>query len=221
MTRPRWWWPLALCALLGAVCGAAHGLLADRQYAAGGQVLVTPVERGDAAAAVGLAQALGRVATGEAELRTAAADAGVPAGTLRSRVRAVTSPDAPVIEITGTAGRPEDAARAANAVARALVARGNDAREGGAELSVLAEAHRPSVPTAPVPWVSVATGLCAGVVVGGAALAARGGRAGGGGGGAGGGGRPGVPARRAGPVRLVSQWWDGGRWVSDRVPLRR
>ncbi|MGK5533842.1 lipopolysaccharide biosynthesis protein [Streptomyces sp. URMC 129] len=169
----RWWAP-ALCVVLGAVGGSAHALLAERQYAASGQVLVAPVAGADPAGAVGLAQAMGRVATGEAVLGTAAADAGVPVAGLRQRVRAVTSPDAPMIEITGTAARPEDAARAANAVARALVAYGNDAREGtGAELAVFAEARRPVVPVAPVPWLSIAVGVCAGLVVGGAALLSR------------------------------------------------
>jgi capsular polysaccharide biosynthesis protein len=177
---PRWktlssrlpaWWPLAGCLLLGLLGGAAHVLLAEREYAASGQVLVSGPEP---ETALGFAQAYGRVATDGAVLTTAHTDAGVTVHQLRDRVRAATSPDAPLIEITGTAPRPTDAARAANAVARALIAHGNDATPGtGTELALLTEASPNATPVAPSPFVSLVTGSCAGALTGTLILLAR------------------------------------------------
>ncbi|ARQ69712.1 hypothetical protein [Streptomyces marincola] len=167
------WWPAVLGLLLGLLAGAGHALWADREYAAEASVVVTA---DDPAQAVGFAQSYGRLATGDAVLRTAQTDAGVPAGTLRTRVRAGTSPDAPVIGITGTGPRPQDAARAAGAVARALVAHTESAGEAtGVRVVPLTEAALPTAAASPVPWLSVALGGCAGAVAGGAAVLARGG----------------------------------------------
>ncbi|MDT0310007.1 lipopolysaccharide biosynthesis protein [Streptomyces sp. DSM 44917] len=168
----RAWWIPAVCVLVGLLCGAGHALLADREYAARGQVAVAaPEGEGDP---VAFAQAFVRMATDDAVLRTAQTDAGVPAEDLRRRVRAAGSPDAPVIEITGTAPGPEEAARAANAVARALISRANEARDGtGVELIELAAAAVPTGPATPVPGLSLALGACAGAVAGCAAHLAR------------------------------------------------
>ena len=115
------WWPCALPVLLGALLGGGYALLAEREYAASGYVVVRAVGETDPAVAVGFAQSYGRMATSEAVLDAARAEAGGSADELRGRVRAATSPDAPVIEITGRAPRAEAAAGAANAVARALI----------------------------------------------------------------------------------------------------
>ncbi|RKN38038.1 lipopolysaccharide biosynthesis protein [Streptomyces hoynatensis] len=172
------WWPLALCTLLGALLGGGHALLTDRAYAARGYVLVTRPEA-DQSAAVGLAQSYGRVATSDAVLRMARTDAGAAAGDLRGRVTASTSPDAPMIEITGRAGSPQAAARAANAVAQALIAYGNEARgRTDATLSRFAEAAPPSRAISPAPGLSLAVGGSAGAVTGCLALLVRAGGAG-------------------------------------------
>ncbi|MFD7512035.1 lipopolysaccharide biosynthesis protein [Streptomyces sp. NPDC059853] len=161
------WWPLLLCALAGTLGGAGYGLVADREYAASGYVVVREAEGTDPAAAVGTAQAFGRIATGDAVLTTAQADAGVTLAGLRGGVRAATSPDAPMIEITGTATSGARAAEMANAVARALIAYGNDAAEStGARLAVFADAQPSAAPVSSTPLVRTAVGLVAGLVVG-------------------------------------------------------
>ncbi len=166
--RVPFWWPLALCGVAGALLGGGYGLLADREYAASGYVVVRDTGEGvDPAAAVGLAQAFGRIATGDAVLTTAQTDAGVSLDRLRDGVRASTSPDAPMIEITGTAPRAARAAEMANAVTRALIAYGNDAADStGARLTVFAEAQPSAAPVSAAPLVRLAVGLVAGLLVG-------------------------------------------------------
>ncbi len=157
------WGPPLTCLLLGLLCGGAHALLADREYAAVGHVLVS----GPDATATSYAQAYGRLATEGAVLTTAQADAGVSVAELRGQVHAATSPEVPIIEITGTAPSSSDAARAANAVASALIAYGNDVTpDTDAELSLLAPASAHATPVSPSPTVSLATGTCAGTLTG-------------------------------------------------------
>ncbi|MDT0342108.1 lipopolysaccharide biosynthesis protein [Streptomyces litchfieldiae] len=151
----------ALCVLLGLLAGAAHALLTDREYAATGTLAATAAGGGDP---LGFAQAYGRLAADDAVRR--AAEPG-------TRVRAVTSPEAPVIEITGTGPSPRDAATTANAVARALIDHAERAADAtGAKLVRLTEALPPTTPVTPVPWISLATGTCAGTAAATAALLA-------------------------------------------------
>jgi hypothetical protein len=157
------WGPPLVCLLLGLLCGGTHALLADRAYAAVGHVLVS----GPGEVATNYAQAYGRLATDGAVLAAARADAGVSVAELRGRVRAATSPEVPVIEITGTAPSAAEAARAASAVAAALIAHGNDAAaDTEARLSLLAPVSRHATPVSPSPTVSLATGACAGTLPG-------------------------------------------------------
>ncbi|TDC62443.1 lipopolysaccharide biosynthesis protein, partial [Streptomyces hainanensis] len=131
---------MTLGTLLGALLGAGYGLLNDREYASSGYVVVRAVGDTDPAVALGFAQSFGRMATGDAVLDAARREAGLSVADLRGRVRAATSPDAPVIEITGRAARAGDAARAANAVSRALIdVAAEAAAETSAELTELTE----------------------------------------------------------------------------------
>ncbi|MBB1246195.1 hypothetical protein GL263_21945, partial [Streptomyces durbertensis] len=123
------WWPLGLCLVVGAGCGAGYGMLATPQYSATGYLVAVPAKDSDPQAALGFAQAYGRVATSPAVLRQAQNVAGEPVARLRAGVRSATSPDAPMIEITGTAPRPQLAAVRANAVATALTDTSADAAE--------------------------------------------------------------------------------------------
>jgi capsular polysaccharide biosynthesis protein len=182
------WWPLPVCLLAGLLGGGAHALLAERRYEASGQVLVSGPDR---EAAIGYAQAYGRLATDGAVLTAAHADAGVPVAWLRERVRAASSPDAPLIEVTGTAASGTDAARAANAVARAVAVYANDTvARTGATLSLVTPASPNATPVSPSPLVSLATGACTGAVLGSLALLTRG-------------PRPARPASAARPARAL------------------
>ncbi|SFD23559.1 hypothetical protein [Streptomyces aidingensis] len=160
------WWPVAAGALLGLLLGGAWAVLTPPRYAATSQVVVEPVrsaEGGDPAvmAAVGWAQLYGRLATDPAVL----ADAGAPVRD--AELRAATSPDAPVVEITATAGRPALAVTAADALAGALIRHGEQAADAtGARLSLLLPAAAPAAPVTPAPLVCVATALTAGTLLG-------------------------------------------------------
>lgn len=167
------WWPLALGLLLGLVGGTAYGLLATPRYTATSYVVAVPGAGVDAATALGFAQAYGRVATDRAVLTEARATAGMPVDELRAAVRSATSPDAPMVEITGTASSPDRAAAVSNAVANALTRTGNQAASStGVQLSLFAPAFDPTEPTSPSLPLSVAVGVCAGGLVGGLALLA-------------------------------------------------
>lgn len=170
---PRWW-PLALCVLLGVGAGSAYGLLKEPDYAATGYVAVVPEGRADPAMAVGFAQAYGRIATSPVVLAAARTERGAPPGPLAGRVRAVTSPDAPLIEVTGTAPRAGEAAAVANAVSRALTRTANSsAAATDVRLAVFAAAAPPGAPSSLSPALSAAVGGCAGGLVGGLLLLVR------------------------------------------------
>lgn len=159
--------PLVLCTVLGLAAGAAHGLLSPDQYTATSQVVVAPTERSDPGTALGYAQAFGRITTGGAVLRNAQDYADLPVEFLRPRVRAATSPDAPMVEITGTAARPARAAQIANAVARSLTSNANRSSETtGVQLTLFSEALTPSAPTSPSLTLSLAVGGCSGGLAG-------------------------------------------------------
>ncbi|MDH6134360.1 capsular polysaccharide biosynthesis protein [Kitasatospora sp. MAA4] len=163
----RIWWPVAIAVPLGAVAGAGYAVLTPPVYSANSYVVVVPESGGDGALAVNFAQAYGRLAGQPQVLIGAAADAGRSSAELASLVTGTTSPDAPVIEIDGTGGRPQDAVRSADAVARSLVAFANtSSKETGVKLVPLAAAADPAAPTTPSHQLDVAVGAAAGVLVG-------------------------------------------------------
>ena len=170
---PRWW-PLPLCAVLGALGGASYGLLQPPEYAATSYVMVVPAAGSDPSGALGFAQAYGRIATGGAVLADAHHVSGVPLADLRGGVRAMTSPDAPMIEITGTAPVPDTSAEIANVVARSLTRAGNESTSRtGARLMEFARASAPVEPASPSAPVATGVGACAGGLLGGLLLLVR------------------------------------------------
>ncbi|MFJ8645625.1 lipopolysaccharide biosynthesis protein [Streptomyces sp. NPDC093546] len=171
--RPRRWFvPVAV--LLGIACGGAYGLLKTPEYAATSHVVVVAAEGSDPAAAMGLAQAYGRVATDVAVTGDAQVEAGVPASTLRASVQAATSPDAPMISLTGRAADPATAAALADAVARALVQKGGHTEKStGVKVLQFARAARPTSPVSPSAPLAALVGGCAGGLLGGLALLVR------------------------------------------------
>ncbi|WP_431781346.1 hypothetical protein [Streptomyces chumphonensis] len=174
LPRPPRWWPLPACVLLGLLAGGGWGALSTPQYTATGYVVVVPGEKSDPTSALGFAQAYGRLATSGAVLAAAQRAADVPAGTLRESVRSATSPDAPMIEVTGTATGPGTAAERANAVAEALAANGNtSAKRTGVELVLFARALPPPAPSSPSAPLAAAVGAAAGGLLGGLTLLAR------------------------------------------------
>lgn len=170
---PRWW-PLPLCIALGAAGGAVYSSATPPQYAAISYVVVSPAGRSDAASALGYAQAYGKVATDPVVLAEAEAKAKLRRGTLNDTVQATTSPDAPMVQITASSPRPKQAAKNADAVAKALARTAKaSVKRTGARLTVLSDAVAPAAPVSPSSSVAVGVGGCAGGLIGGLVLLAR------------------------------------------------
>ncbi|MEU1420459.1 Wzz/FepE/Etk N-terminal domain-containing protein [Kitasatospora sp. NPDC005751] len=163
----RRWWPVVLAVPLGAAAGAGYAVVAHPSYAANSYVIVVPENQGESASAINFAQAYGRLAGQPQVLAAAAAETGHSRTELETLVHGTTSPDAPMIEITGTGARPREAVLAADAVARSLVAFANtSSKETGVRLVPLAPAAEPDKPTTPSAQLDVAVGAAAGVLIG-------------------------------------------------------
>ncbi|MFI6687289.1 lipopolysaccharide biosynthesis protein [Streptomyces sp. NPDC050485] len=170
---PRWW-PLPVCALLGATAGGAYGMVSTPEYRATSYVVVTPAGKSESSVALGFAQAYGRVATEVAVIGDAQVWAGVSAETLRRSVQTATSPDAPMIAITATSARARDAAGIANAVARALTLNGAHTQaDTGVKVVQFSRAAKPLAPSSPTASLTALVGGCAGGLLGGLSLLAR------------------------------------------------
>ncbi|MEU9989644.1 lipopolysaccharide biosynthesis protein [Streptomyces sp. NPDC048045] len=169
-------WLIPAGALLGAAAGGGYGVMRPPQYSATGYVLAVPAEKSaaDHATAVGFAQAYGRVVTQLAVLGQAQERAGVPVAKLRRSVQAATSPDAPMIAITATSGRPRQAAAIANAVSGAVTQQAKQSKKAtGIELVRLSAALTPTEPSSASPALTTLVGASAGGLLGGLAVLAR------------------------------------------------
>ncbi|MGV4981884.1 lipopolysaccharide biosynthesis protein [Streptomyces sp. NRAIS4] len=168
-------WLLPAGVLLGAAAGAVYGTVQTPEYTATSYVMAVPVKQQfDSQAALGFAQAYGRVATQLAVLGDAQARAGVPVGTLRTSVRSATSPDAPMVSISATSPRPAQAADIANAVARSLTQHARRAaRDTGIKLVDFSHALKPAQPSSASPTLTTLVGASAGGLLGGLALLVR------------------------------------------------
>ncbi|MFD9908520.1 lipopolysaccharide biosynthesis protein [Streptomyces sp. NPDC059063] len=170
---PRWW-PLPVCALLGAAAGGGYGILHTPEYTATSYVIAVPQERTDPATALGFAQAYGRVATQLAVLGDAQVEAGMSPARLRDSVRVATSPDAPMIAISASSPRPGEAAATANAVARSLTVSANHTKKSTqVKLLPFSRALKPTAPSSVSAPVSTLVGTSAGGLIGGLALLVR------------------------------------------------
>ncbi|MET8830162.1 lipopolysaccharide biosynthesis protein [Streptomyces sp. NPDC004610] len=175
------WSLLAAGVVAGGLLGGGYGALGTPVYSATSYVVAVPTERSDSAAALGFAQAYGRVATQLAVLGDAQVWAGVPVRALQKNVTTATSPDAPMVAITATAGRPDVAADMANAVAKALTGHASDSADATqVELEQFARAVKPGAPSSPGPVLTGLVGASAGGLLGGLALLVRPRRAAGG-----------------------------------------
>jgi capsular polysaccharide biosynthesis protein len=166
---------LILAVVLGAGAGGWYAKSQPPTYTAQAFVVVVPQSDTDPIVAVKYAQAFGRIATQGAVLSEAAAAmrGSTSVDRVRSQVRASTSPDVPLIELTGSAKRPKEAADLANTVADALVKFGNDSRtRTKVRLASFVEATPPAGPSSPNPPLDVAVGAAAGLLIGGLAILA-------------------------------------------------
>ncbi|MFE2586221.1 lipopolysaccharide biosynthesis protein [Streptomyces sp. NPDC059378] len=168
------WTLLASGVLAGGLLGGAYGVLEPPSYTATAYVVAVPTEKSDPAAALGFAQAYGRVATQLAVLGDAQVRAGVSAKVLQASVQTATSPDAPMVAVTATSSRPAQAADMANAVAFALARHADDSKDAThVELQQFARAVRPGSPSSASPEVTGLVGASAGGLLGGLLLLVR------------------------------------------------
>ncbi|MFC8565094.1 lipopolysaccharide biosynthesis protein [Streptomyces sp. NPDC057245] len=168
------WSPLVAGVLAGGLLGAGYGLATTPQYSATSYVVAVPTDKSDPAAALGFAQAYGRVATQLAVLGDAQMWAHVPVATLEESVRTATSPDAPMVSVTATSADPEQAADMANAVARALTGHADAAADDThVELRQFARATEPTAASSASTAVTGLVGASAGGLLGGLALLVR------------------------------------------------
>ncbi|MCZ4516199.1 lipopolysaccharide biosynthesis protein [Streptomyces sp. ActVer] len=168
------WSLLAAGAVLGGLLGGAYGELKTPQYSATSYVIAVPTEKSDPTAALGFAQAYGRVATQLAVLGDAQVWAGVPVSTLRESVQTATSPDAPMVAVTATSARPDLAADMANAVSRSLTRHANSAEDSTrVKLLQFSRAMKPTEASSASSTVTGLVGASAGGLLGGLALLVR------------------------------------------------
>jgi uncharacterized protein involved in exopolysaccharide biosynthesis len=173
---PRRWWLAAALAVLGGLLGLAYAALAPQTYTATAYVLVVAVRPGDGTSAVSYAQAYARLAW-QAEVVGPAVNnsrGSVTVNDLRNSVRASASPDAPVIEVTGSAGTAQLAADITNLVANSLVSAGRaQARNTQMNLVLLSPAYPPPDPSSPQSTFSVAVGVAVGLLLAGLVFLTR------------------------------------------------
>jgi len=166
---PRRWWPAIATAVLGALAGLLYGLIAPQTYTATAYVLVVATNPANDTSAVNYAQVYARLGR-QSEVVGRAADASRGTATvdeLRRSVRTSASPDAPVIEVTGSAGTAQRAAILTNLVADGLVSNG-DLQTGETRMNLvrLSPAYPPPAPSAPKPFLSLLIGAVVGFLVG-------------------------------------------------------
>ncbi|MER5386783.1 lipopolysaccharide biosynthesis protein [Streptomyces sp. NPDC002688] len=170
----RPWSVLAAGVVLGGLLGGAYGVVKTPTYTATSYVIAVPTDKGDPSAALGFAQAYGRVATQLAVLGDAQVWAGVPVKTLQTSVRTATSPDAPMVAVSATSSRPARAADMANAVTRSLTQHANDSRNSThVELVSFSRAVKPTSASSASATVTGLVGASAGGLLGGLVLLVR------------------------------------------------
>ncbi|MEV8334497.1 lipopolysaccharide biosynthesis protein [Streptomyces niveus] len=168
------WWIVPVGVLIGALAGGAYGMLRTPQYSATSYVLVVPTDKTDPAAALGFAQAYGRVASQVAAVGDAQIWAGVSSKVLKENVTTVTSPDAPMISVTAKSSAPQMAVSMADGVARSLVLNGTQ-MQGSTNVRVVqfSRAVKPTSPVSPSAPLAALVGGAAGGLLGGLGLLVR------------------------------------------------
>ncbi|MBQ1118172.1 lipopolysaccharide biosynthesis protein [Streptomyces anulatus] len=179
LARLPHWWPLPVSVLIGTASGLAYSALAADRYEATSYAMAVAEAETDPSAALGYAQSYGRLTTSDATLSYAQGAAGEPVRELRSHVRSETSPDSPMIAVTGTSEDRHKAADIANAVIEAvIVSSGHVSKDTGVKLIKFTHAMTPDQPVSPSVPLGGAVGAASGGLLGGLVLLVRPRRAG-------------------------------------------
>ncbi|MFD4337399.1 lipopolysaccharide biosynthesis protein [Streptomyces anulatus] len=179
LARLPHWWPLPVSVLIGTASGLSYSALAADRYEATSYAMAVAEAETDPSAALGYAQSYGRLTTSDATLSYAQGAAGEPVRELRSHVRSETSPDSPMIAVTGTSEDRHKAADIANAVIEAvIVSSGHVSKDTGVKLIKFTHAMTPDQPVSPSVPLGGAVGAASGGLLGGLVLLVRPRRAG-------------------------------------------
>ena len=169
----RRWWLVVVLGLIGLAVGGIYAATTPRTYSASSYVTVAALDPNNSQAALGFAQAFGRVATAPQVLGDAGGLSGIPAPELAASARTSTSPDAPLIEITTRSVDPQRATNGANAIAGVFANFANlRTPDTGMRVAVLSDAAVPIAPSSISTQAVLAIGTGAGVLVGALAVAA-------------------------------------------------
>jgi capsular polysaccharide biosynthesis protein len=157
-----------LVVLLGTLGGLVHALVKTPVYKATSHVIVVTEQKGSDQLAVNFAQAYGRLAVQRQTLAWAVSPA-VPRGANPTKhVQASTSPDTPLIQLTGSAHTADAAVAYANAAADALVRYSAvRSQETGVHAALMGAADRPTAPASPNLLLSLAIGTATGILLAG------------------------------------------------------
>jgi len=164
-------WLIGALVVLGGAAGYAYGTLTPASYTANAYLVVVPLAadtaNGTTPDAQGFATAFTRIA-GQPQIQAAAAaDAGVPLATMVKGTTAATSPDAPVISISGVSTNPVTAAAEANGLAKAIEqAASEQTVNTSVTVTVLSGAVPPTSPSSASATLDGAVGAAAGVLLG-------------------------------------------------------
>lgn len=179
LARLPHWWPLPVSVLIGTASGLSYSALAADRYEATSYAMAVAEAETDPSAALGYAQSYGRLTTSDATLSYAQGAAGEPVRELRSHVRSETSPDSPMISVTGTSEDRHKAADIANAVIEAvIVSSGHVSKDTGVKLIKFTHAMTPDQAVSPSVPLGAAVGAATGGLLGGLVLLVRPRRAG-------------------------------------------
>jgi len=164
-------WLIGTLVVLGGAAGYAYGTLTPATYTANAYLVVVPLAtagaNGTTPDAQGFATAFTRIA-GQPQIQAqAATDAGVSLNTMISGTTAATSPDAPVISISGVSTNPATAAAEANGLAKAIEQAASDQTENtSVTVTVLSSAVAPLSPSSASASLDGAVGAAAGILLG-------------------------------------------------------
>ncbi len=177
----RRWWLVGVLVVVGALAGLGYARWTPLTYTSNAYVVVVAQNEGDNTSAVSYAQAYARIAEqGDVlDAAVAASHGTVSVSELRRQVRASSSPDTPIIEISGSAGSASRAANLTNLVAGGLIKAANrHGTDTRMTLTLLSGAAPPADPTSPQLTVDVAVGVAMGLLLGGLSVLAGAGRTG-------------------------------------------
>jgi capsular polysaccharide biosynthesis protein len=164
-------WLIGALVVLGGGAGYAYGTISPASYTANAYLVVVPLATastsGTTPDAQGFATAFTRIA-GQPQIQAAAAaDAGVSLSTMVSGSTAATSPDAPVISISGVSTNAQTAAAEANGLAKAIEdAASTQTANTLVAVDVLSAAVPPTAPSSASASLDAAVGAAAGILLG-------------------------------------------------------